>query len=640
MKTLPTIFCLTGTLLFVSVEKSFAQPPCPSNSNAYYDYCFGTVKYANGDKYTGEWKEDKAHGQGIYTYANGNKHVGEYEENKANGQGTYTYANGNKHVGGYEDNKANGWGTYTYVNGNQYIGDFKNDERNGQGTLIYNSGGKYAGEWKYDKFNGQGTYIFANGDKYVGQFKDHKANGQGTLTYGNGNQHDGEDKNGKANRQVLYSYADRSVEKRMFEKSNFPHTQKITSNVIAGKFYEPSLKVNFEKGRAVETDDFATALRKWKPLAEQGNANAQSNVGWIYQYVRGSQQDYRTAVKWYRLAAEQGHIDAQNYLGVMYEKGKGVPQDDNIAMTWWKLAADQGSIFAQNNLGWMYDFKEDYKTAVKWYKLAAEQGYALAQFNLGFVYDSKWKDYRTAVRWYKLAAEQGVSRAYERLQEIQKKNPDQKATHLVTATQPLNSSSETQKELERIRKEIAELIKEENKKSKPQQIPKINTSGLGYVVSKSGHVITNENIVSKCRRVTTGNSAQNQVDADVLEVDKENDLALLKVSSWEMVSIETKHLTQKLGIKTVPLVPSGRLRFGDIDLREDVLVSQISKKSLAKQNGQIPDNERLGVKPSKVYKFLSASGLRTKWPKRTTSMSTRDLAKIAKRKTVIVICHQ
>ena len=42
---------------------------------------------------------------------------------------------------------------------------------------------------------------------------------------------------------------------------------------------------------------------------------------------QGVPQDYAEAVTWYRKAAEQGDADAQYNLGVMYAKGQGVPQD-------------------------------------------------------------------------------------------------------------------------------------------------------------------------------------------------------------------------------------------------------------------------------------------------------------------------
>lgn len=83
-----------------------------------------------------------------------------------------------------------------------------------------------------------------------------------------------------------------------------------------------------EEGRgAFERGDYAAALRLLGPLAERGDAEAQSRLGVMYAAGRGVPQDYVAAVKWYRLAAEQGNAKAQHNLGVMYDKGRGVRRD-------------------------------------------------------------------------------------------------------------------------------------------------------------------------------------------------------------------------------------------------------------------------------------------------------------------------
>jgi len=66
-----------------------------------------------------------------------------------------------------------------------------------------------------------------------------------------------------------------------------------------------------EKGlTAAQSGDFATALREWTPLAKQGNAFAQFNLGLMYEKGQGVPKDDKTAVKWYTLAAEVGDARA------------------------------------------------------------------------------------------------------------------------------------------------------------------------------------------------------------------------------------------------------------------------------------------------------------------------------------------
>ena len=120
---------------------------------------------------------------------------------------------------------------------------------------------------------------------------------------------------------------------------------------------------------------YATAVREWRPLAEQGDAKAQYNLGLMYRKGQGVPQDDAEAVGWWRKAAEQGNAGAQNNLGVMYRNGHGVPQDDAEAVGWWRKAAEQGDANAQYNLGLIYKngqgVPQDEAQAYMWFKLSS-----------------------------------------------------------------------------------------------------------------------------------------------------------------------------------------------------------------------------------------------------------------------------
>jgi hypothetical protein len=103
---------------------------------------------------------------------------------------------------------------------------------------------------------------------------------------------------------------------------------------------------------AAQRGDFQAADWSLRPLALQGNAVAQFDLGFLYETGRGVPQNYFEAIKWYQLAAEQGNALAQFSLGSMYTNGLGVAQS--------------------------------FSTAAKWYLLSAEQGYTWAQFYVGF----------------------------------------------------------------------------------------------------------------------------------------------------------------------------------------------------------------------------------------------------------------
>jgi TPR repeat protein len=94
---------------------------------------------------------------------------------------------------------------------------------------------------------------------------------------------------------------------------------------------------------AYNAHNYPVAARLLLPLAEQGNARAQTYVGFMYANGRGLPQDYIAAARWYRHASEQGVAVAQFSLGLMYDKGQGVPQDYVLAYKWLNLATAQAT---------------------------------------------------------------------------------------------------------------------------------------------------------------------------------------------------------------------------------------------------------------------------------------------------------
>jgi S1-C subfamily serine protease len=207
-----------------------------------------------------------------------------------------------------------------------------------------------------------------------------------------------------------------------------------------------------------------------------------------------------------------------------------------------------------------------------------------------------------------------------------------------------------------------------SKKSNPSR--KSGSSGSGFFISKLGHVITNQHVVDRCKSVTVGDSAKKQITASVLETDRRNDLALLRISSLELASAQTKSLVAKLGISITPLASQGLLRPESVELGKDVVVagfpfgddfsssikitkgvvsakrgagdntgqfqldaavqpgnsggpiydengsiigvvvSQLNKFKFVKEKGAIPENVNFGIKASTVNQFLNASGRR------------------------------
>ena len=203
----------------------------------------------------------------------------------------------------------------------------------------------------------------------------------------------------------------------------------------------------FEDGKAAyDREDYATALKLWRPLADQGVAEAQYWLGIMCDNGLGVPQDHAEAMKWFRKAAVQGDASAQLYLGYMYELGRVVPEDYVLAHMWFNLAAAQGlqsavtrrddvarkmtpvQIGEAQKLATKWGgVPQDYAEDVKRYRTAAVQGDASAQNNLGYMYElgrGVPQDYVLAHMWFNLAAAKGDKDAVEPRARVARKMTD------------------------------------------------------------------------------------------------------------------------------------------------------------------------------------------------------------------------
>ncbi|MBT4118759.1 MAG: trypsin-like serine protease [Rhodospirillaceae bacterium] len=374
---------------------------------------------------------------------------------------------------------------------------------------------------------------------------------------------------------------------------------------------------DLQKGiQAHKFEDYATALREFRPLAEQGDPEAQTRLGDMYRYGFGVPLNLESAKRWYKLAvqhlrplAEQGDADAQRHLGSMYFAGKGVPRNLEFAMKWYRISAEQGNAVAQYELGYAYShqlgwqtkqagyaysngelFPQDEKIAVRWYKLSAKQGYAHAQFTMGQRYrlgEGVRKNIKNAVNLYRLSAEQGHSGAQHMLGWMYKTGQGVTRDYVLSYSwytissnlsaklnlgklDKLMSSVQIAKALQLARRFVPKTTSPTSPRNSSR---KSGSTGSGFFVSKLGHVITNQHVVNNCKSVTVGGNANKQVTATIVETDQRNDLALLKISNMKTASVETKTLVAKLGLTVTPLASQGLLRPDSVELGEDVVVA-------------------------------------------------------------------
>ena len=129
---------------------------------------------------------------------------------------------------------------------------------------------------------------------------------------------------------------------------------------------------------AYKSGDYKMAYAEFLPLAEQGDANVQHNLGMMYSTGKGVARDYKEAFKWHRRAAEQGQSKSQYSLGNMYFLGYGISQSNEEALKWFRKAVGQNEHHAKHRLGQMYEkgvgVPKNYVKAYMWFSLAVSGG--------------------------------------------------------------------------------------------------------------------------------------------------------------------------------------------------------------------------------------------------------------------------
>ena len=153
-------------------------------------------------------------------------------------------------------------------------------------------------------------------------------------------------------------------------------------------------------------------------------------------------------------AAEQGDMEAQFNLGRMYCQGEGTEVNYEKALYWWEKAAEQGDVRAQYNVGDMYNDGEgtevNYEKALYWFEKAAEQGYVKAQFATGWIYykgEGTKRNKEKALYWWEQAAAQGNKRAQEYIEANSNNTPKSSVKNL-SNTVELKDFSESDDENE------------------------------------------------------------------------------------------------------------------------------------------------------------------------------------------------
>lgn len=320
---------------------------------------------------------------------------------------------------------------------------------------------------------------------------------------------------------------------------------------------QSDLGLCYAKGLGVP-QDYTEAVKWLRKAADQGDALAQYNVGFCYATGQGLAQDYDEAIKWFRKAADHGNPDAEGWLGLCYARGQGVAQDYTEAAKWFQKSADQGVPLAQCQLGVCYSIgrgvPQDYSEAVKWYQKAADQGFAAAQSLLGSMYaygDEVLQDYSKAVDWDRKAAVQGDANAQYNLgvNYAQGHGVPQdfvqayEWVNLAAAQGQTNAimfrgiliNSMTPEQIaegQRLSAAFVPQLQSPTSSSNPGTPVVADfpvATGTGFFITEDGYLISNYHVVKDATKVRLLTS-QGTVDAQIVQVDAADDLALLKTA--------------------------------------------------------------------------------------------------------------
>ncbi len=208
---------------------------------------------------------------------------------------------------------------------------------------------------------------------------------------------------------------------------------------------------------------YEEAFVAYERLAHEGNADAQTSLGYMYQTGQAVPKNEAKAIEWYEKAIEQEQpyalfnmalmyansselieqdiekahelflraavagVDLAQYeVALMFEQGAGCTQNYSEAAFWYEEAAKRGHMEAFNNLGVLYKegrgVHQNFQRAFICFSRAAEKGLPAAQYNLGLLYDrgeGVEEDHEKALEWCRKAAFQGHAKAKQIIAGLQ-----------------------------------------------------------------------------------------------------------------------------------------------------------------------------------------------------------------------------
>lgn len=213
-----------------------------------------------------------------------------------------------------------------------------------------------------------------------------------------------------------------------------------TSNVsdIIAKAQQGDAEAQLQYARLLKTtgngveQDWPKAIEMLHLSANSGNADAQWELGLMYEFSDKMKQDHGKALELYQSSADAGSPIGLYLVAHCYQHGIAVNEDHNVSDSLYTKAfkellalAPEEDIYVLNFLGsayfWADGVKQDRKKAFKYYLISAEKGNPETQYKVGNCYETGQgteKDMQKALFWYEKSASQGYPDAVNALQKV------------------------------------------------------------------------------------------------------------------------------------------------------------------------------------------------------------------------------
>lgn len=173
------------------------------------------IDVSKKDRYVGGIDEVTGlrQGQGSYKYSNPYfKYEGEWVNGYKHGNGTLKFADGGYYEGEFIDSQITGYGIRVWPNGSEYKGQWKNGEKHGEGTFEnHTTGEKYEGDWVMNVRHGGGKWVKPNKEIIDGEFVNNQPEGQVSMRRANGDLYKGNVVRGVIHGKGEYRYLIRKM---------------------------------------------------------------------------------------------------------------------------------------------------------------------------------------------------------------------------------------------------------------------------------------------------------------------------------------------------------------------------------------------------------------------------------------------